>query len=375
MKKILIISHAKLDSHPRPFKQIKYLKDIYEVHTIGLTPPPFDNVHFFQFKRMSLFKTILRLPLLKLHLYEKYYWDNIKKELLKNFSNIRYDLIIAHDIRNFPLALRIAKGAKIILDAHEYSPKNFDDNFIWKFFIKKYYIYLCKKYIKKCDAMFTVSDGIAKEYYHNFGIRSDIFTNAAEYVELKPSIVSSETIKLIHHGSASPSRKIELMIEMMDYLDKRFSLYLMLVKSRTNKHYYYKLKKMAEGKKNVRIISAVPYSKIADYTNKYDIGIFLLPPTNFNLKYALPNKFFEFIQARLAIAIGPSIEMEKVVNKYDLGVIAEDFTPQSMAKVLNNLNINQIRYYKNQSNKYAKLLSYESNKEKIKEIISKLVPH
>ena len=374
-KKILILSHAKLDSHPRPFKQIKLLKDLYEVHAVGLVKPPFTNVRFFHLKRLNLLQTILRLHLLIFRMFERYYWDKNKIYLLNKISNIRYDLIIAHDIRNFPLALRIAKGAKIILDAHEYAPKNFDNNLIWRFFIKKYYIFLCTKYINKCDAMFTVSDGIAEEYYKSFGIKSYVIANTAEYVELEPAKVEPESIKIIHHGAASPSRKIELMIRMMEYLDERFTLDLMLVKSRTSKIYYNKLKKMVIGMKNVKIIDPIPYKELINFTNNYDIGIFLLPPTNFNLKYALPNKFYEFIQARLAIAIGPSIEMEKIVKKYDLGVIADEFTSKSMAKTLNNLTRNQIIYFKNQSNKYAKLLSYEPNKEKIKEIISKLIPY
>ena len=49
--------------------------------------------------------------------------------------------------------------------------------------------------------------------------------------------------------------------------------------------------------------------------NDYDVGLYLLPPTNFNQRYALPNKFFEFIQGRLAIAIGPSPEMAKLVER------------------------------------------------------------
>lgn len=371
-RKILILSHAKLDSHPRPFRQIKSLKDIYEVHAIGLAPPPFTNVNFFQFKKMSLIETVLRLPLLKLGMFERYYWDKNKVKLLDLIDNKRYDLIIAHDIRNLPFALRIANGAKIILDAHEYAPKNFDDSLIWRFFIKKYYIYLCKKYISKCDAMFTVSKGISEKYYKNFGIKSDVITNSAEYVELEPSRVDPEAIKIVHHGSASPSRKIDLMIKMMEHLDERFSLDLMLVTSRISKMYYNKLKRMVKGKNNVRIIPPVQYRDLIEFTNTYDIGIFLLPPTNFNLEYALPNKLYEFIQARLAVAIGPSIEMSRLVKRYDLGVIANDFTPKSMAKEINSLNYDRIRYYKNQSNKHAKILSSETNNIKIKKIVSKL---
>jgi hypothetical protein len=45
----------------------------------------------------------------------------------------------------------------------------------------------------------------------------------------------------------------------------------------------------------------------------------------------LPNKFFEFVQARLAVAIGPSPEMERFVRQYGFGVVADSFEPRALA--------------------------------------------
>jgi hypothetical protein len=57
----------------------------------------------------------------------------------------------------------------------------------------------------------------------------------------------------------------------------------------------------------------------------------------FNLKYILPNKFFEFIQARLAVAIGPSVEMKRLVKEWDCGIVAANFEAKSMAAEINRL--------------------------------------
>ena len=43
--------------------------------------------------------------------------------------------------------------------------------------------------------------------------------------------------------------------------------------------------------------------------NACDVGVFCMPPINVNARYALPNKFFDFVQARLAVAVGPAEEM------------------------------------------------------------------
>jgi len=116
----------------------------------------------------------------------------------------------------------------------------------------------------------------------------------------------------------------------------------------------------------------VPFSEIAKSLNNYDIGVFLLLPEHFNYKYALPNKLFEFIQARLAIAIGPSIEMMKVVNDYNLGIHSKDFSSKSLAKSIAQLTPEMIMKYKINSDKCAKELSSEGNMLKIRNIIAEL---
>ena len=157
------------------------------------------------------------------------------------------------------------------------------------------------------------------------------------------------------------------MIEMMDYIDKRFTLDLMLVPSQ--KESFEKLKLMANKKDNVNIIEPVAFDDIVPFINQYDIGLYILPPTGFNTKHALPNKFFEYIQSRLAIAIGPSVEMVRLTKEYDFGVIAKDFTPQSMAQELNKLTKEDIMRYKENSDKAAKVLNAEENYKKIDIII------
>ena len=61
----------------------------------------------------------------------------------------------------------------------------------------------------------------------------------------------------------------------------------------------------------------------------YDVGLCTYAPHSFSARYALPNKFFDSLQARLCIAIGPLPEMKRLVERFDCGVVAEDFTPHA----------------------------------------------
>ena len=154
---------------------------------------------------------------------------------------------------------------------------------------------------------------------------------------------------------------------MMDYLDDRFTLDFMLVPS--SKNYLSQLKVKASPNNRIRFIEPVPMQEIPSTCNRYDIGVYLLPPVSFNSKYALPNKMFEFIQARLAVAIGPSPEMVRIVDKYNCGVVADSFSPQDLAAKLNALTSDQIQYFKNRSHEAAKELCSEANAQIIIDLI------
>jgi hypothetical protein len=265
--------------------------------------------------------------------------------------------------------------AKIYFDAHEYSIYEHKKSFKWYFFMQPIIKYAFKKYKKDINIMTTVCEGLARKYEHFLRFPKGfikVITNAPEYREnLKPSNIKDNKIRLIHHGGAWKVRKIEIMIEIMNYLDpEKYELTFMLVQD--NPEYYEYLIKKAQPYKNIYFIDPVPFNEIAKTINDYDIGIFLLLPEIISYKYALPNKFFEFIQARLAIAIGPSIEMVKIVERYNLGIYSKEFTPISLAEAIKKLTPEKIMEYKNNSDKYAKELSAEENIKKIKEIISEL---
>jgi hypothetical protein len=99
--------------------------------------------------------------------------------------------------------------------------------------------------------------------------------------------------------------------------------------------------------------------ELVSYSNAYDIGLYLLEPSSFNNLHALPNKFFEFIQSRLAVAIGPSPEMARLVEKYDVGVVARSFSPVDMARALEHLDAERIDHFKRQADAAARELCFE----------------
>ena len=128
-----------------------------------------------------------------------------------------------------------------------------------------------------------------------------------------------------------------------------------------------------ESDSRIRITPPVKSSEVVAAIRNYDIGIFLLPPVNFNYENTLPNKLFDFIQARLGIAIGPTPEMAEIVRHYNIGVVADDFTAESLAKTLNQLTKADIENFKRNATKAAKELNAEANAVKLNKMISEIL--
>lgn len=393
-KKILILSASNPNGDPRPNRMINWLKDDYSITVVGATHTEIEGVNSFALAESNkkngdtFADTIMRIAQkYSVNLFRYIFFLLLKKygDITETkYSRIRYiqeqlskedfDLIISHDLILLPLVFKIKgnKNTKVMLDAREFYPKNFDDNFRWRLFTKPINEFLCDEYLHRCDKIITVSDGLAKEYAEEYDIQPEVVMSLPYAYDLQPVKNTSDTIKIIYHGYANSSRKTELMVEMMDFVDEHFTLDLMLSNAERDS-YRKKIKDMAKARKNVRVIPSVKMQEIVPFTNKYDIGLFLCPPTNFNLTYALPNKFFEYIQARLAIAIGPSIEMEKITKKYDCGVVAKDFEPRSLADELNQLTHGELAYYKEQSHKAAQILNAETNKGYVDKMIAVLL--
>jgi hypothetical protein len=375
LNKILIISFSNIADDPRVSRQIAALAKNHTLTVAGRSGEKLEGIHFIPLipRRKEIIEKILGVWLLKTGQFSKYYWSLPDvQDALQNISGKQFDLIIANDVETLPLALRIAKGSKVLLDAHEYSPCEYEEKWFWRFFSQRYTAaFLCQEHLSKIDAMMTVCEGIAKKYSQQFNIPQPfVIMNAPYYQNLQPK-PCSEHISLIHHGTANSSRKLELMIEIMDYLDERFTLDLMLIED--DSLYLNYLKRKASNHPRIRFISPVKMKDIPINLNLYDIGMYLLPPVNLNSAFALPNKFFEFIQARLAVAIGPSLEMAKYVHKYDCGVVAPDFKPKILAAVLNRLNREQIDEFKQNSHAASKELCFETSEKIFLENIKRML--
>lgn len=355
-------------------RQVRLLENIFGLTVAGFGDAPTIQGRYITIDRprTSPRRKILWALRLLSGSFESYYWNlpYVKATLLA-LQNERYDLIIANDLPTLPIALRLAGNTPVLFDAHEYSPREYENQFAWRLLFQRYVNAMCSRYIPQVAAITTVCQSIADAYAAQYKVQPLVIHNAPYEQPLAPSPIDGGQIRLIHHGVASRVRRLELTIEMMSSLDDRFYLDFMLMESEPD--YFAYLVDLAKGNPRIRFVKPVPMQEIPQTINPYDIGVFLLPPDNFNYQYALPNKFFEFIQARLVIAIGPSPEMKAMVEKYQCGVVASTFAPKELANALNTLTKEDLHQLKCASHSAAGELGYEHDARRLLDTVNSLV--
>ncbi len=357
---VLVLSPSALATDPRVQRQLQLLRPLYRVTAAGFSDPRMEGVEYMSLVDGDIARSlrIARLTRLATRRFDAYYdalpWVQRARQVL---SGRAFDLIIANDGESWPLALELRGTSRVLFDAHEYTPREFEHAWWWRWLFQSYKFSLCQRNLTQADGMLTVCPGIAEEYARVFGVRPVVVRNVPEAATVAPSPVEPNRVRMIHHGGANAARKIENMITMIDALDPRFTLDLMLVPSDPN--YVAYLRRLAANRPRVRFLEPVPMRDIARTINGYDLGLYLLEPNSFNNRHALPNKFFEYIQARLGVAIGPSPEMARIVEAQECGVVADDFRPRSLARALEGVTREQLTTWKNHADTAARELCWE----------------
>lgn len=338
--RILVLTFTPIAREPRALKQIHLFSGDFDVTSAGYGPSPAPDVVHFELDpapkaRMAAFQNLLYKAFFVLRLHPLLFFVTPRdKAAYRQLRRQEWDVIIAHDVLTVPLASRLSSRRGLLIDLHEYAARQGEESASWRRFVAPYFRWILRRKVARAAAVTTVSQGIVDAYQREFGVRADLVMNSTPYYDLAPTSVSTP-IRLVHSGSAAPARKIEVLIEAMERTRANVTLDLYLVDD--GSEYLSQLRGQAAGNGRVRFHDAVPYSELVSVLNQYDLGISLLAPINFNHVWALPNKFFDYLQARLGVIIGPSPEMTRIVSEHGFGLVTEGFEAADVCAVLDSL--------------------------------------
>lgn len=371
--RLLIISFSNIESDARLRKQIDLFTTDYDVTVVGHGNPFDVNAELVLFPPTDTKRTEqLRAGLLHAKQYglaQKLEANNVAaRRLLKGR---KFDAVIANDIEPVGMAIDLFGADNVHADLHEYYPGLQDEDPAWVKLRQPYYRWMLANNVAKAASATTVSETIAQRYREEFGFASEVMQNARPDQKLPVSPVG-DPIRLVHAGASLPNRNIEQMMEAVARAKGDTTIDFFLTGAGTE--YYAGLEKLADhlGEK-IRIHPPLPPNDIVRTLNEYDVGVHILPPFPTNNLLALPNKFFDFVQARLGIIVGPTPEMEARVRAFDLGAVTEDFTVDALTNVIESLDAEKVKHWKQNADLAAAELDVSKMLENWRRAIDRIV--
>lgn len=235
----------------------------------------------------------------------------------------RSDLVIVHSLAALPLGVlyKIIYGRSVIYDAHELETERSGWGAKLKFVAK-----ILEKYlISKVDIILVVSSSIRSWYIDNYNLSEDKIILIRNTIEAEP-VVTDYDIRSFYKldenkpivtycGSISETRGLTLLIDV--FKDNEIDAYLVLIGDGPDLSI---IQQKVLNAHNIILIPHLPHDKLLGALTYCDIGVFV--PTCLAMSYelSLPNKIFEYANAKLGVVLGMGPEMIGFSKDYTLSV-------------------------------------------------------
>lgn len=373
--RILCVSFSPIHADSRVLRQIEVLREHGDVTTVGYGTAPHGVERHIQVpdSAASLPQSplgVLRLAL-RLHRSVELKAPGEQAVLREVLDAGHFDLVVANDGRALPLAFKAAKRAPVYADMHEWAPEERATIFSWRVLVGPYMAHLCRSYLPRTAAVTSVSDGLTKLYAETFGVEAETVRNAAWWRDLTPTPVDPNLIRIVHSGTADPERNIMELIDAVDELGEHYTLDLYLLGDPNG--YLAEIKARAATTPRVTVHDAIPPAELPGTLNQYDIGVFLYPLLTKSHLYHLPNKFFDFVQARLALIFSPAPEINEHFDHYGVGRVTDGTSADALIATLKSTTVEEIVAFKEASHASSRELAGEVDHDVQSKLVARLL--
>ncbi len=247
----------------------------------------------------------------------------------------RADLVTVHDLDVLAAVLDRPRRAAVLFDARELYPDERDHELAFRLLHTARLRRHCRDLFRRCEAVITVSDGIADVYADLTGRRPEVVLSTKPLAERPaPAPRPAGPIRVLYHGGVNGDRSIDELVELATRLDGRFLLDLYLVGAPGDID---PIRRAAQRTDRCRVMDPVAPSRLIEVGAGYDLGLVLYEPRNRNVRYCMPNKLFEYVQSRLAVVCGPIDDAARLVTQHGFGIVVPHTAPSVVADHLNRL--------------------------------------
>ncbi len=155
--------------------------------------------------------------------------------------------------------------------------------------------------------------------------------------------VSPEIRIALYQGQLESDRQLDTLIRAARFLDQDIAIVMM---GNGPKEILLQLETLIGSEKvasSVKIIPAVPYTQLLDWTASADIGLIIYSPDySLNVQMCLPNKFFEYLMAGLPVLSSQLLVVAGLIHDYEVGQIVTSLEPAVVGKAISRMLTDQV---------------------------------
>jgi glycosyltransferase involved in cell wall biosynthesis len=283
----------------------------------------------------------------------------------------RFDILVANDLDTLLPNFLISKLKRLplVYDAHEYFtgvPELQN-----RPFVKWVWTTIERNLFPHLKSVITVSDSIAVQYEKQYGTKPVVVRNCARlsgeiklFSRSELGVPEDYLLLILQGGGINIDRGGEELIEAVSTLENVF----LIIAGSGDVIEILKEKSIALNVfDRIRFIPKLPWEELMRYTKSADAGLTLDKDTNLNYHFSLPNKLFDYLSAGIPVIAGNLLEVKKILEERNCGIIIRSITPEEIRKAVIKLRDDRALLNKMRQNAVTAFesLNWEKESEKI----------
>ena len=252
------------------------------------------------------------------------FFYHLHRQVRRAATTIRADIYHASGLYVLPAMAQVAQkqGGRLVYDARELYPHV--SGTIRRPWARSFWSAVERRFIRRADVVFTVSDGIADHLAQQYRItKPTVVYNAPDTTkEIVPRDIRTlagippDKPIVLHLGAIRRDRGCDTLAEAVAGVPEAHLVFLGGIDGRSALQTIVDALNIGS---RVHFLPPCPTEEVLQWAASADIGVSLLRDSCLNHRLALPNKLFEYLAAGLPVLTSALPEMKHVVATYDVG--------------------------------------------------------
>ncbi len=280
---------------------------------------------------------------------------------------LKKEILLANDLDTLLPNYLVSKLKKVplVFDSHELfselpSIKGRYSQKVWKL--------LEKWLVPKQKKIITVSDSIANWFVKNYNVKPLVIKNLPTFKNV-PFIESNKNNRyILYQGALNKGRGLLALIEAMQTID----IPLKIAGDGPLKSKIQEKIITLALEDRIELLGNIHPENLLIITQNAVLGVSLEEDLGLSYRYSLPNKLFDYIQAKIPVVATYLPEIKQVVKNYQIGEIVKNHSPNEIAKTINKVLKNKKSFYQIPLEKASKELIWENQETALSSIFKNI---